>query len=186
MVMICTEGMNYMNTELSDYISIATIIIAVVGGVFAFIQWRRTISLKRADYIRELTDLLRSEPEIRDTMQKIDYGIIWYDEKFHYSDIEKMVDRTLSFVSYICYLYENGIISEKEYCVLKYVVERTISNNQVQDYLYNLYHFTSRLSINSAFIYLFKYGEKNNKFDEDFYNNTSYEHSLKYHKRINI
>lgn len=41
---------------LSDIFAGISLILVIIGGVFAYYQWRRNVSLKRASYINELTD----------------------------------------------------------------------------------------------------------------------------------
>ena len=77
-----------------------------------------------------------------------DYDEDWYSKKFHLSgDLERKVDKTLSYFSYICYLKDRGIITKKELCFFQYQLERILKNQQVQDYLYNLYHFSNKKGV---------------------------------------
>lgn len=43
---------------------------------------------------------------------------------------------------------------------LNYEVERILMNQQVQDYFYNLYHFSKKFKTPLTFKYLFEYGKK--------------------------
>lgn len=143
--------------------------------------------MKRASYINELTDKIRSDPLISDAIYLLDYGKIWYSESFHSSgELELKMDRTLSYFSYICYLKKQKIISDKEFKFFKYEIERILGNQQVQDYFYNLYHFSQKLKVPLTFEYLFEYGEKNNFFDEDFYNPDAYITNFSYHQYLNF
>ena len=40
-------------------------------------------------------------------------------------------------------------------------------NQQVQDYFYNLYHFSKKFKTPLTFKYLFEYGKKGKMFDDD-------------------
>lgn len=51
---------------VSDIISIISLISAVVGGFFAYVQWKETVRNKRADYINDLTEKIRTDEDIRD------------------------------------------------------------------------------------------------------------------------
>ena len=98
-----------MQIKLSDYISIIYILFAVVGGAFAFVQWHNSIKLKKSEYIYKLTEIIRTDKEIREIIQVFQYEVKWYDEKFHTSTFELSVDRTLAFLSYIrrCHAAQN-------------------------------------------------------------------------------
>ena len=45
----------------------------------------------------------------------LDYETDWYDDNFHCGyEKEQKTDKTLSYFSYICYLYKHRIIKEQE------------------------------------------------------------------------
>lgn len=168
---------------ISDLISILTFIPVIVGGTFGIIQWRESIKIKRAEYIEQLTAKLRSDPDIREIIYKIDYNEKWYTEEFHNGgELERKVDKTLSYFSYICYLHKIHLISNKGFNFFKYEVDRCLMNKQVQDYLFNLYHFSSKFNSPFSFAHLFKYGEDNIFFDTSFYDKLSknYPHYLNF------
>ena len=99
-----------------------------------------------------------------------DYDEDWYSEEFHLSgDLERKVDKTLSYFSYICYLKSRGIITKKELYFFQYELERILRNQQVQDYFYNLYHFSNKNGVPMTFKYLFEYGEKEKLFSKEMY-----------------
>ena len=85
-----------MQIKLSDYISIISILFAVVGGAFAFVQWHNSIKLKKSEYIYKLTEIIRTDKEIREIIQVFQYEVKWYDEKFHTSTFELSVDPYIS------------------------------------------------------------------------------------------
>lgn len=147
--------------NIGDIIALLGLIAVITGGLFSLHQYRKNLALKRADYIMVLTEKIRSDVEICSVVYIIDYNKPWYDDKFHGgSEIERKVDKTLSYFSYICYLREQNILSPKEFETFEYSLDRILTNFQVIDYLYNLYHFTQKLSDNMSFKYLFEYGEK--------------------------
>ena len=99
---------------------------------------------------------------------------LWYTKKFHKSgELERKVDKTLSYFSYICYLKKKRLITASEFKFFEYEVKRILVNNQVVEYLYNLYHFTKMRKMNLTFYYLFLYGKRKKFFNKDFYNSKS-------------
>lgn len=180
--------MVFENTyKLSDILSVISIILAIVGGVFAYYQWCRNISLKRASYINELTEKIRSDPDIKDIVYLFDYNQNWYSEQFHDDDsLELKVDKTLSYFSYICYLKKRKIISKKEFYFFQYEVERILMNFGTQDYFYNLYHFAGKFKTPFTFVYLLDYGKENHLLDRDFFDKESYKTNYKYHHYLNF
>ena len=178
-----------LKTEITLSVIFAgiSLILVIIGGVFAYYQWRRNVSLKRASYINELTEKIRTDSLIRDIIYLLDYGQSWYSNEFHSSgEMELKMDKTLSYFSYICYLRKQKIISNKEYKIFKYEIERILFNSDIQDYFYNLYHFSKKFKVPFTFQYLFEYGKKHKFFDKEFFNPTAYKTSLKYHKYLNF
>lgn len=181
-------GMVFINEiKISDIISIISLILVMAGGIFGYYQWRKSILLGRAEYINELTEKIRTDKYIKDVIYMFDYNYKWYTEQFQGSGkLELKVDKTLSYFSYICYLREQKIISDKEFNFFKYEINRILRNSQVQDYFYNLYHFSNKNNTPITFLYLFKYGEKIKIFDEIFYDKNSYLYLSQYHRYINF
>lgn len=171
--------------SIADIISIISVVFVLFGGVFGCYQWRKNVSLKRAEYIRDLTEKIRTDNDIKDVVYKFDYDEKWYSEDFHNSGEEELkVDKTLSHFSYICYLKNQKIISNKEFCFFQYEIERILNNEQTQDYFYNLYHFANEHGTPMTFKYLFDYGQKKKMFDKDFYDKKAHLKNPKYHRNI--
>lgn len=155
--------------DLGDIISIVSIVLAIIGAAFGFYQWKKSIRIKRAEYIEKLTEKIRTDNDIKEMVYTLDYGHLWYTSAFHNSgELERKMDKTLSYFSYICYLYKSRLISKKEFAIFKYEIERILTNDQVNKYFYNLYHFAKKFKTPMTFSFLFEYGEKHNKFEKDF------------------
>lgn len=171
--------------KVSDIISFISILLVMIGGIFGFIQWHKNIKIKKASYINELTEKIRSDLNIKNTVYMIDYEEEWYNKYFHNSgDNELNMDKTLSYFSYICYLKKKRIISRDEFKFFEYEVVRILKNNQVIDYLYNIYHYSGETNTPITFYYLLKYGEKNGFLDKDFFDSKAYKWNSKYHNYI--
>lgn len=173
--------------SISDITSVLSVFLVILGGVFGFHQWRNNVLLKRAGYINDLTEKIRTDKDIKDIIYFFDYDKKWYSQQFHGSgELELKVDKTLSYFSYICYLKRQKIISNREFDFFKYEVERILMNQQVQDYFYNLYHFSNKFNIPFTFKYLFEYGKKVGLFDDDFFDKNTYLKNKKYHHNLNF
>lgn len=173
--------------SLADIAAMVSLLLVIVGGIFAYYQWRRNVLLKRANYINELTEKIRTDDSIRYAVYLLDYGDIWYSGQFHGSgELELKIDKTLTYFSYICYLKKQHIISGKEFSFFKYEIERILMNQQTQDYLYNLYHFSQKFKMPFTFHHLFIYGRKQNYFDKAFFDINAYKTNTKYHHYLNF
>ena len=173
--------------SISDITSALSVAFVILGGIFGYYQWRKNVLLKRAGYINDLTEKIRTDSDIKDVIYMFDYGEEWYSAKFHGSgELELKVDKTLSYFSYICYLKKRKIISDKEFDFFKYEIERILMNQQIQDYFYNLYHFSNKFDIPFTFKYLFEYGKEKKMFDKSFYNKNAYRENERYHHNLNF
>ncbi|MBD5115626.1 MAG: hypothetical protein HDT46_10610 [Ruminococcaceae bacterium] len=159
---------NVNNWTIDSILSFLSIIIAIVGGIFAYKQWRYSNKTKRADFINQIISKLRFDKEMAETMNVIDYGNEWYNDKFHNQNngLEKRMDNLLSYLSYICYLKKEKHIGKREFCIFEYEVNRVCSSPSVKCYLWNLYHFSSKQKANCSFQYLIDYGMKNKLIDK--------------------
>ena len=77
-------GMVFINEiKISDIIPIISLILVMAGGIFGYYQWRKSILLRRAEYINELTEKIRTDKYIKDVIYMFDYNYEWYTEQFH-------------------------------------------------------------------------------------------------------
>ncbi len=162
-------------------------IFAIIAGFFALYQYKKNLALKRASYISELTEKIRSDPDMQNVVYLFDYNQEWYNLDFHNSgELERKVDKTLSFFSFICYLRKKRLIAKSDFCFFQYEIRRILMNQGVIDYFYNLYHFSKQNNAPITFSYLFEYGEKNRFFAADFYDKEAYKKCNKYHHYLNF
>lgn len=151
------------NWTISDILSLFSIIIAIIGGIFAYKQWAFANKTKRADLLGQVINILRFDKEMAFTMNLIDYHDMWYDEDFHNSnkELEYKVDKTLSYLSYVCYLIKEKQLNKNDSVILEYEISRTCTSLSVQSYLWNLYHFSAVNNAKCSFQYLIEFGIQN-------------------------
>lgn len=161
---------------------------AILGGLLALCQWRKSISTKRADYLNELTGKIRSDPDIKEAFYLIEYDEPWYSLEFHEGgELESKMDKMLSYFSYICYLKKRKIIGKREFDYFKYEIERIVHNTDIIDYFYNLYHFSRSVGTPFTYQYIFEYGKSIGAFDKDFFDPASWKKiDSKYHGYLNF
>ena len=142
-------------------------------GFFALFQWNSAKKLRRAEFIDKILSQTRFNKDMAKTMYIIDYDHYWYTEDFHNSssNFEFQVDKLLSYMDYICYLFYMKNISDKEFNILKYELNRICISPSVQAYLWNLYHFSKKMKTNCSFMYIIDYGIKHKIMKNDFKNN---------------
>ena len=167
--------------SVSDIVSLISILIALISGGIAFCKWRKDAKLKRAEYMEKLIKEIRKGDKMQ--FYLFEYNKVWYDENFHKGGtIEQNVDYTLSYLSFLCYLYEQKIISKKEFKFFEYELKRILTNKQLQNYIYNVYHFSKAQDKPMMFPYLFEYAKKNGYINNEFWNEKSdeYKHYLNF------
>lgn len=153
---------------------------ALISAIIALSQYSKKNRLERSQYLSEILETLGSDPDISEIVYILEYDDSWYTYSFHNGNIEyeRKMDKTIVYLSYICYLYSSHLISKNEFSLLKYYVHHSLSNSSLRYYLYNLYHFSCRIlgkcskqmNTDCTFKYLLEYGVKNNFIDDDFFN----------------
>lgn len=173
------------NWSVSDILSLISIILVIIGGLFAYQQWKYSNKTKRANFIDQILSKLRFDREMVEAINIIDYDFLWYDENFHHNheEVEYKIDKALSYLSYICYLLKEKHISKRDFIILEYEINRTCVSPDVQCYLWNLYHFSISQKSKCSFQYLIEYGIKNKLIEETEFMNPE---SKKYIKRLNF
>lgn len=169
--------------SVSDIISFLSMVFVVIGGCFGYHQWKKSVKIKKAEYLNELTEKIRTDDDISEMIYILDYDQLWYKDSFHQSgEFERKMDKTLSYFSYICYLFDNNLIEKSEFNFFKYEIDRILINRSTIDYFYNLYHFSKKCKAPITFKFLFEYGEKEKIYDKEFYDSTSkkYPHYLNF------
>lgn len=147
--------------NISDVLTAISLLLVIIGGLFTLHQWRKNLKLKRAEYINELTEKIRSDEDVKHTIYLLEYDDFCYDSSFHNNiDIELPIDKTLSTFSYICYLRFMKIITENEFDFFSYEIRRILQNCEIQRYLYFLFDFSNKQNVPMTFKYLFDYGIK--------------------------
>ena len=147
---------------VANCFSIISTITVVVGAVFGFLTWRKSMAIKRAEYVQSLREKFFEDEDVADVIYTIDYDEHWYDPSFHGgTDMERKVDKTLSVCDYICYLYGNKLIDREEFELFEYDLYRIFNNKDVVRYLNVVSHWSKDvLKVRSPFSQIQKYGEK--------------------------
>lgn len=145
------------------------------GVIMGIVQWRKSVLIKRAELIDEILEKFRTDANIRKAVYQFDYDQFWYNEKFHdTSTRENYVDIGLEYFSYVCYLRKIGILRRKDFELFRYIIYRALSNLGVQDYFYNLYHFSRAQHTDFPFPALLWFAKKEKILYDGFYSSDTY------------
>ena len=165
---------------LNQYSGAISLIFALIGGVFVYIQWKKSLKIKRADFINSLLEKIRFDKDLQHAMYVVDYVPNWYGKDFHGGELEPLMDRLFCCLDYICYLKQTHNISCKEFNAFRYDVHRVCVSKSAAAYLWNLYHFSKINKSECQFINIINYGikkkilPKNFKSDKSLYNDQIY------------
>lgn len=142
--------------------SIITAIAAVVGVVFAIIEWLEHKKIRNAKMQLEFSNTFENNSAVAAFVQKIDYGEKWYDDKqFRDAAFEKTADYALSTLCHYVQMIENDVIKEKDFYALRYILRRTLENQCTQDYFEFLIGFAKQSGNAFPFEPLLRYGRRN-------------------------
>jgi len=164
-----------MNLTVNNYLTVLSIIIALGGGIFAVIQWFSFKKLRRAEFIDKIINTIRFDKDMPQIIYIIEYEYNWYNDDFHNNknrDFQYRIDKLLSYIDYVCYLFNSENISDEEFKVLQYIITAICVSPDVQAYLWNLYHYSKKkMNIDCSFINLVNYGIKNRLVKDKFKEN---------------
>lgn len=160
-----------LNLSIDNWLTIISLVFAAIGGIFIFLQWKKSIKNRRAEFIYQILEKLRFDNNLATTMYTIEYNPNWYNINFHDSELEKSIDILFSYLDYICYLNTTGNISKTEYNIFKYEIHRVCISNSTSKYLWNLFHFAKKNNTTCSFQYLIDYGVDIGLFSKEFKSN---------------
>lgn len=156
--------------DAAALISLVSVVVNIIICCISSRQKKKEISMT---LLHELVIELNTSPCFNKTFYLFDYGASWYSSAFHRDkELQNDVDATLSFFSCICYLRMTGQLNDAQFSFFSYRICRTLSNEGVQAYLYNLYRFTQRIQAPMPFSQLFEYAEKEGYLPKDFKENS--------------
>ena len=163
----CSSG----NTEKVVNTGHVALVTAFFGGVVAFLQWKKNMSFKRAEFLNQIFEKFYSaDTKMTDTWllvrQKKD-DVEWFNKEkgFINQDNEHKIDEFLSYLSYICYLINTKNILEKESKLFKYILSSTCKSDQVKLYFEDIFERNKRTEC--LFQPLIDYGVNHGYLPED-------------------
>lgn len=115
-------------------IEITSVCIGVSGLVCGLYQYFVANKVRRSETLSKLIFRIWSDEEIRSAIYMFEYDGSWYNGGFRDAETEIQVDKTLQYLSYICYLRKQGLIKNNEFDVFEYEIERLFQNDCTIDY----------------------------------------------------
>ena len=175
-----------MNITLSLCLQVGSVIVAIISVTLALVQYSKKNRFKKAEQLHAIVEKLWSDKDICSIIYEIEESSFRFDSSFYESGLEFKTDKALDYLSYFCYLRSNRLIGAKEFVFLEYIIKLVVSNQEIQAYLYNLYHFSRRnvfhpsgsndnlrgerdLLVKIPFDYLLQYAEQQGLLKEGFY-----------------
>ena len=143
---------------------IISLVLGAAGLCFGLYQFYQNSKIKRAEQLNSIITRIWSDDEIRSVIQMWEYNDSWYEpSSFHGSARETKIDKTLQYLSYVCYMYKMKLLHENEFATIEYEIVRALKNKSVIEYLQFLYSFSKcavsdNRTIPFPFIDLLNYG----------------------------
>ena len=124
----------------NSWVEIFAFASVLIGGVWALLQWRRSIEDRRSHM---LFDVLKFyfDSRIYDTFTTyIDHpskedSEFWNGLKFNPPQVEQKIDEMLLFFSNVCYQKKKGFLPRKEGTLFRYQLVQILSDPQIRDYM---------------------------------------------------
>lgn len=161
----------FQNLSIEHWLTIISIVLALGGYLLVFCQWKKSIIIRRAEFINQIIEKLRFDERLSKIMYDVEYNNNWYGDKFHQSALEQAVDNYFSYLDYICYLKRTGNISDEEFEIFKYIIHRACKSSSSKKYLWNLFQFSKKNNAPCSFQYLIDYGIESASLPKDFKEN---------------
>ena len=134
-----------------DVISGVSCIGAIAMAYWGYRKWDVARKERKAEFLWRLLEKLREDEAIQRFEYAVDYG----------KDVAKieegLKDRVLSYMAYICYLNETGVVSDYEFSFFEYEITRAINNPKIKEYLDFIKGFSRRNNCRDPFVALNEY-----------------------------
>ena len=159
-----------MSTSVSGFLMQNFSIVSLLVAGFAFYKWHVSQMQREVEFLHTLIRRLRNSAT-SEILQLLEYGEEWYRVDFHGGDLEKKVDMLLMECTYLCHLQRTRMITRKTFQFFKYDLSVVLSNHDMLNYLYNLYHYSQSARKEFPFIHLIEYGFQKKLIDKDVFLN---------------
>ena len=136
-----------------DVIAAVSCIGAIVMAWWGYSKWDVARRERRAEFLFNLIQKLRDDKEIMDFI----YSADWSRPGNEVSEQQK--DRALTYLSYICYLASQNVITSDEFAFFEYEINRVLKSKVVGDYLSFIKGFAKENGCDNPFCALLAYSE---------------------------
>lgn len=174
--------------ELVEFVSknwfdIFSAISCIIGGSIALLQWQKSNSYKRAELVSTMVEKMRSDSDIAILLDIIDWdkGLLYNGEflldegcpiidaaAWEKDKLFHIIDRTLSFFSFYCYLRQSHSIKKADMVLVEYNLRRLADNPSIANYLFSIYHWSAYLGVTCSHKPLIDYCIKKNYLNKNF------------------
>ena len=154
--------LNCGNWNVDAILKAIGLLFVAVGGVYSLVQLSIVSKSKRTETLNKLTEKYLEDEDIQKAVLIVSYDeTVWYSldlyKPFISSDDESIIDKMLTFFSYICYLKHTRRITNKEFSFFQYDMASVCEKSQTQLYLWDLHKIANMT--NSAFTYRYLVAE---------------------------
>lgn len=147
-----------------SWVDVVTLLSVIVGGGFAWWQWRQSCRVRRAEHLNVILSRYDTQATsihfyqlINNTTYGGTDGDLFYLGGLRFRDVmegdgrvivsEKDIDSMLLMFSQICYEQQNGTISNTEFAFFCYQIRRTLAHRQIKQYLYDYAEYCAQYKI---------------------------------------
>lgn len=121
--------------SVPNAMNLGLLCVAFVGFIAVWYQIKQNYRTQKATFFKELYLEMFKAGNIRKAYYQIEYEQFVYDNGFHGSEQEQVIDRLMAFVDLVCDLYYQNMLTEHEMSFFKYEFLRIYQNPNIRDYL---------------------------------------------------
>lgn len=178
--------------DLNIWLKSIGCIAAVVTAAVAILQWRRSLLIKRAEFVDKIFTRFNTDENIRKMFYFLEFHQDWdvgtlFQARARTENYEEWIDIGLTYFSYVLHLREMGVLREKDFVLFRYMICRIIANRGIQNYLYNLYHFAKANQLQFIYPVLLSFADSEKLLKEGFYDVSSCRNKdMIFHRYLNF
>ena len=135
--------------SIADLFNFFLLIATVVTVYLTYRQIKGNSKTQMASFSKDLYSVILADTNFKEAFYMIEYGRFHYDDHFHESSYEKSIDSMLYYCNFVCYLYDQKMLTKQEMAPFKYFLFKIYQDANIQKYtkFLQVHHLTLGMPI---------------------------------------
>ena len=138
-------------------ISALTLVLACCGAVHAFVKWKRSLQQSRSVRLRIILNEFNKNEMIQNAYSRDNDLETWTDFGLEEDSRRTVIEKTLSLISYLCYLRKKGLMDTDEFVFFQDTINRILSASCMSKFLADEYKRQGENEPQSRYNHVFTY-----------------------------